>query len=196
MATNSKWYLEKPCERCGEVFLAKRREPWGIPRRFCSRPCWNGAQGNQVTLVCQQCQKQYVVKRGATHPNRQGPRRFCSHACKHEAWRREGKPDVRRGAPHRNKAGYIYVYAPDHPFVQGKRYRYVLAHRLVMEKILGRLLQPWENVHHKNGIRDDNRPENLEMWIKGQPAGQVNEYLNEIIALKLRIAELEAAQRT
>ena len=50
--------------------------------------------------------------------------------------------------------------------------RRILAHRLVMEEILGRTLYPWENIHHRNGQRSDNRPENLELWIKPQPAGQ------------------------
>jgi hypothetical protein len=70
---------------------------------------------------------------------------------------------------YKNPKGYIQVF-----FISedGKTYKYKYQHVLVMEKSLGRSLFPGETVHHKNGVRDDNRIENLELWNKGQPAGQ------------------------
>lgn len=63
------------------------------------------------------------------------------------------------------RSGYVYV-TPE----AGSRRK--LQHRVVMEEHLGRPLRADENVHHINGVRDDNRIENLELWSKAQPSGQ------------------------
>lgn len=54
--------------------------------------------------------------------------------------------------------GRIYLYTPKHPY---SNKNYVLRSRLVMEKHLGRFLLPTEKVHHINGVKDDDRLENL-----------------------------------
>jgi hypothetical protein len=74
-----------------------------------------------------------------------------------------------KGGKITTRFGYVKEYSPEHPNNVSK---YVLEHRLVMEKIIGRYLELNEEVHHKNGIRNDNSPDNLELWVKSQPPGQ------------------------
>ncbi len=54
--------------------------------------------------------------------------------------------------------GYILEYSPEHPNAHKGKVR---QHRLVVERDLGRYLEAWEHVHHINGIKTDNRIENL-----------------------------------
>jgi hypothetical protein len=88
---------------------------------------------------------------------------------------REGRPidtPLRGYGIHRHvgKDGYAYLWSKSIPSRNARGYTY--EHRYVMERMIGRSLLPGETVHHKNGIRDDNRPANLELWASGHPGGQ------------------------
>lgn len=91
-------------------------------------------------------------------------KKFSKETRKRMSLSRIGKPNFRYKTMgrFRNSNGYILIYSPFHPF--NDRKKYVLEHRLVMEKKLGRYLKKSEEVHHINGITDDNRPENLKLF--------------------------------
>lgn len=83
--------------------------------------------------------------------------------------RHAGESDILPGYVRVMHDGYIRLVKYDTP--SGKPHR-VMEHRAIMEKRLGRAMMVHENVHHINGKRDDNRPENLELWTTMQPSGQ------------------------
>ncbi len=73
-----------------------------------------------------------------------------------------------KGGKHINSRGYTMVLTDYY----GEK-KYVLEHRVIMEKHLGRKIEPYEAVHHKNGIKNDNRIENLELVIGFFHMGEV-----------------------
>lgn len=124
--------------------------------------------------------------------NMQSSRGLCH---KHyQRWRRHGDPlytgRAARGSaePYIDQNGYrVIPYKHDHPnsWNNGRMFEHVF----VMSEQLGRPLFDHENVHHINGIRDDNRLENLELWSTSQPCGQ---RIEDKIAWAKEILELYA----
>ena len=112
---------------------------------------------------------------------------FCqAHYRAYQAFLDKNRwPENRTSISNSTEKGYVTVYAPEHPFAT--KQGVIKEHRLVMEQMVGRYLERFENVHHKNGNRKDNRPENLELWSVKQPSGQRAEdkvkYAIEILEL-------------
>jgi uncharacterized protein (DUF1330 family) len=93
-----------------------------------------------------------------------------------------------KGGRTKHKKGYVMIRHLDHPRSKSNS-GYVFEHILVMESHLGRFLVPGENVHHLNGVKDDNRLENLELWNRPQPSGCRAE---DLYAWALNIVDLYA----
>lgn len=101
-------------------------------------------------------------------------RKYCSSACRLK-FRTPGSGRPRRDDRVRyiDDQGYVRVYVPpaDRPGGSWARKSHHPEHRVVMSQLIGRHLLPGENVHHRNGVRADNRAENLELWTTKQPRG-------------------------
>lgn len=163
--------------------LICKKEIKGIPskikrKKYCSLYCSHKAMEKRITKKCLTCGKEISVKFG----NRDR-KKFCSKKCYHismvgtipphmvKGW--TNSTSFKNGNKHPNWKGgkrkartrkgyYIRILLPSHPFCDSTGY--VLEHRLVMEKHLGRFLLPREVVHHINEITDDNRIENLRLF--------------------------------
>ena len=85
------------------------------------------------------------------------------------------KSAMRKSNPHSIKRfyssdGYVLFYFPEHPNCDSNGQ--LREHVFIMSEHLGRPIDSGETVHHKNGVKDDNRLENLELWSKSHPPGQ------------------------
>lgn len=136
----------KTCTNCGQPFEAKGE--WkGRIRAFCSPKC-AGEHRRLRPVPCQECGQPFQPKSSSN--------RFCSQTCSNRQVARTRKST--KGYVVSAK-GYIHLYRPGHPMAM--RTGYVAEHRLVMAETLGRMLKPTEVVDHINGVKNDNRPENL-----------------------------------
>lgn len=130
------------CEKCGREF-----HPWHAKperqNRFCSRAC--APLGNQPTLIDIPCEHCKVLFRPVNKD-----RRYCSRKCYRDAGGRTITP-----------SGYALVYRPEHP--NAAKSGQIPEHRYVMSQKISRPLRRDETVHHIDGDRLNNNPDNLEL---------------------------------
>lgn len=149
---------KKTCAGCGSEFVACRRS-----HRFCSWRCSRESRRRSRFRTCDHCGAAF----GCLDPRQ----RFCSIQCGRKGkHRNSGELAYKWKGGRSRSGGYILVRAPDHPRASAAK-PYVFEHILVMEAVLGRHLRLNEHVHHRNGRRSDDRPENLELWRTKDPPG-------------------------
>ena len=152
--------VTKKCACCGIDFFCKASH--AARRTHCSKNCMYQGKTNAslVTKLCKHCGKAF-----SSQPYRNVV--MCSAECV------KASRSVRRA---KDSVGW-YIQAKSGYVVRSFQGRTQLQHRYIMEQHLGRPLEPFENIHHVNGVKDDNRIENLEIWITKQPQGQRTEDL-------------------
>lgn len=167
----------KTCKHCDKKFTNSdlKDQCWPCYDRL---KLYGKINPDHMNRKCDGCKKEYT--------SNWWKQRFCGKECykifnvirKREKYRIENNIDLSlpvkskkpNGQGHLCGQGYKFINKVNHPNAQ-KRGR-IYEHTYVMSQHLGRPLMQDENVHHKNGIRYDNKIENLELWTKGQPGGQ------------------------
>jgi hypothetical protein len=135
--------MKKTCLYCHRQFNAHENR-----NKFCSRFCYHTSTRGKPTWN--------AGTKGVMKPNRTSFKK--GHPAPKTAFKKGQRPHNWKGGI-RYVNGYKLILLPSHPFAT--KSGYIREHHLVAEKCLKRYVQPYEVIHHINGILDDNRPSNL-----------------------------------
>jgi hypothetical protein len=137
-----------------------------------------------VERQCSACGLSHLVERCN---DRKQETYSCSPECRSKIQSNpEGSRKLKRGSKSRNS--YVVIRVSNHPHAD--RTGHVPEHRLVMEKLIGRLLMRQENVHHLNYVKSDNRPTNLLLCRNFREHLFVHSSLNRCVAALLESGAL------
>jgi len=154
-------------------------------------------EGGPIKRICQWCGEGFTSPRNAV---KKGKGKYCSRLCGNRAIAPRGEDNNKWKGGKSISDGYIYILNKEHP--NATKHGYVLEHRLVMEKHIGRYLYSWEIVHHINGDKSDNQIENLELLPSNskhnkliQEVYKENQYLKQLLSQMVLIMEEHQKQR-
>ena len=164
----------KECGKCGATYsidcFHKNKSSKDGRQSIC-KICREKRDSEPTTRACVKCGATYKVRKDSLHKNKSGTCRRCSGW---KTWLPGLDNNNWAGGKTKTKHGYVLIR---------KNGGYTLEHVLKMEEHLGRKLVKGETVHHKNGIKDDNQIDNLELWSGGHPSGQrVDDLIDYILA--------------
>lgn len=179
--------IEVVCDNCGKTFICKHKSRLNHKNLFCCKKCEGEYRKRQnLNMTCPICGKKFHAK--PSYIAKAKHELCCSRECmgkyRKKKYKGESNPNfgnrgkdnpLYTGDTRISSYGYVLVKNCDHPFANGDGH--VFEHRLVAEKYL---LEPQYTttingknylskdyvVHHINGIRTDNRPENLQIMSK------------------------------
>ena len=184
---------KRNCAQCGREFITRHSEIKRDKGKFCSRECLFASRRTRRIINCSTCGKGF--------PRKNIKHRFCCRDCFDIAVKR-GEINYSPRSPLLIKDDYrlICLNPTDFFFPMADKRGYVLEHRLVMAKHLGRCLQSWELVHHKGirytgiGNKSDNLLDNLELTtraghISGHTKGYKDGYAKGLIDGRIKQIE-------
>jgi hypothetical protein len=150
-------FREKTCPSCSKTFKTNSI----ANQKYCCNKC-KSKHRRQIGIdntkgKCIVCGKDFSYNKYILNLTCS---RECLNVLKKSGEAREG---------HKNNDGYVVISRPGHP--NSKKDGKLLEHTWIMSEHIKRPLRKGETVHHKNGIKNDNRIENLELWSHSHPTG-------------------------